>query len=68
MKDYSNKAMLPLTEKQIKRNVLRFMGINLPDEELDTVHDIKFDGEKLTYKVKLKVNLKNWKGVYGSIE
>lgn len=57
--------MKKLTEKQINRNVLRFMGINLPDKELDTVHDIKFNGDKLTYKVKLKCNLKDWRFGYG---
>jgi hypothetical protein len=55
-----------MTEQEIKRNVLRAMGINLSDEELDTVHDVKLDGDKLTYKVKLKTNFKDWRFAYGS--
>lgn len=53
---------------QIKRNVLRFMGFNLPDQMLDDVRDIKVVGDNFQLTTKAKINLKDWKFVYGSCE
>jgi len=56
--------------KYIKRNVLRFMGVDLPDKMLDDAHDFKFvrkDGEDMfQFKTKAEMQMKGWRGVYGS--
>ena len=58
----------PLTPKIIKRNLLRFMGVNLPNEMLDTVEDVKVtDDGKFSCRFKAKINTKDWKIGYGSI-
>lgn len=60
--------MVKLTKKQIKRNVLRFMGFDLPNYMLDNAHDFKVEGDKIKFKTKAKINPKDWKFSYGSCQ
>ena len=59
---------MKLTPKQIRRNVFRFMGFDLPNDMLDNAHDIKADGDKIKFKTKAEVNTDEWLGCYGSVE
>lgn len=66
--NYSNKPMPPLSEKQIKRNIIKFMGFNLPNKILDeiTAEDIRIFNDKFQVRLRCKINMKDWKLVMGS--
>lgn len=52
--------------KKIKRNILKFHGVDLPDAILDTAKNIRIEDGKIKFNVKMKVNTSGWRGCYGS--